>query len=151
MGSAIWPLLLEPWLGCAIYRQQERPPSRVGAVLKRSTPENCPKARRPSFCKKISRVATPLLAIIRSQRNLPLRSLSVRRPAILCFYYRASCNWNQSHRDRIRVKFPPLSSFTTCVRRYPLMKMKPPQRSHAWTFYVQAPGGFTIDVLASLA
>ena len=23
----------------------------------------------------------------------------------------------------------------------------PPQRSHAWTFYVQAPGGFTIEVL----
>jgi lactoylglutathione lyase len=24
----------------------------------------------------------------------------------------------------------------------------PPQRSHAWTFYVQAPGGFTVEVLA---
>ncbi|GCE51250.1 catechol 2,3-dioxygenase-like lactoylglutathione lyase family enzyme [Thermosporothrix hazakensis] len=24
----------------------------------------------------------------------------------------------------------------------------PPQRSHAWTFYIQAPGGFTIEVLA---
>lgn len=24
--------------------------------------------------------------------------------------------------------------------------VKPPQRSHAWTFYVQAPGGFTIEV-----
>ena len=23
---------------------------------------------------------------------------------------------------------------------------RPPQRSHAWTFYVQAPGGFTIEV-----
>ena len=23
----------------------------------------------------------------------------------------------------------------------------PPQRSHAWTFYVQAPGGFTVEVL----
>jgi catechol-2,3-dioxygenase len=26
--------------------------------------------------------------------------------------------------------------------------VEPPQRSHAWTFYVQAPGGFTIEVLA---
>jgi lactoylglutathione lyase len=24
----------------------------------------------------------------------------------------------------------------------------PPQRSHAWTFYFQAPGGFTIEVLS---
>ena len=24
----------------------------------------------------------------------------------------------------------------------------PPQRSHAWTFYVQAPGGFMVEVLA---
>ncbi len=24
----------------------------------------------------------------------------------------------------------------------------PPKRSHAWTFYVQAPGGFTVEVLA---
>ncbi|MDB5506068.1 MAG: hypothetical protein JWR75_706 [Devosia sp.] len=24
----------------------------------------------------------------------------------------------------------------------------PPQRSHGWTFYVQAPGGFTVEVLA---
>ena len=24
----------------------------------------------------------------------------------------------------------------------------PPQRAHAWTFYVQAPGGFTIEVAA---
>lgn len=24
----------------------------------------------------------------------------------------------------------------------------PPQRAHAWTFYVQAPGGFTVEVLA---
>jgi lactoylglutathione lyase len=24
----------------------------------------------------------------------------------------------------------------------------PPQRSHAWTFYVNAPGGFTIEVMA---
>jgi lactoylglutathione lyase len=28
-------------------------------------------------------------------------------------------------------------------------EVKPPQRSHAWTFYVQAPGGFTVEVLAS--
>ncbi|GHO70257.1 glyoxalase [Ktedonobacter sp. SOSP1-52] len=27
-------------------------------------------------------------------------------------------------------------------------EMKPPERSHAWTFYVQAPGGFLIEVLA---
>ena len=26
--------------------------------------------------------------------------------------------------------------------------VEPPQRSHAWTFYVQAPGGFTVEVLA---
>jgi lactoylglutathione lyase len=26
--------------------------------------------------------------------------------------------------------------------------VNPPQRSHAWTFYVQAPGGFTVEVLA---
>ncbi len=26
--------------------------------------------------------------------------------------------------------------------------INPPQRSHAWTFYVQAPGGFLIEVLA---
>jgi lactoylglutathione lyase len=25
--------------------------------------------------------------------------------------------------------------------------VEPPQRLHAWTFYVQAPGGFTIEVL----
>ncbi|RUT31727.1 VOC family protein [Paenibacillus zeisoli] len=25
--------------------------------------------------------------------------------------------------------------------------VSPPQRSHAWTFYVQAPGGFTVEVL----
>ena len=24
----------------------------------------------------------------------------------------------------------------------------PPERSHAWTFYVKAPGGFTVEVLA---
>ncbi|MCU6713109.1 VOC family protein [Paenibacillus sp. J5C_2022] len=24
----------------------------------------------------------------------------------------------------------------------------PPKRSHGWTFYVQAPGGFTVEVLA---
>src|SRR5690606_24190062 len=26
--------------------------------------------------------------------------------------------------------------------------VQPPQRLHAWTFYVQAPGGFTVEVLA---
>ncbi|RNB80141.1 VOC family protein [Brevibacillus fluminis] len=25
--------------------------------------------------------------------------------------------------------------------------VEPPQRSHAWTFYVRAPGGFTVEVL----
>jgi len=25
--------------------------------------------------------------------------------------------------------------------------VEPPQRHHAWTFYVQAPGGFTVEVL----
>jgi catechol 2,3-dioxygenase-like lactoylglutathione lyase family enzyme len=28
-------------------------------------------------------------------------------------------------------------------------EVKPPQRSHAWTFYVQAPGGFTIEVASA--
>jgi len=27
-------------------------------------------------------------------------------------------------------------------------EVKPPQRLHGWTFYVQAPGGFTVEVLA---
>ncbi len=26
--------------------------------------------------------------------------------------------------------------------------VEPPQRHHAWTFYVDAPGGFTVEVLA---
>lgn len=26
--------------------------------------------------------------------------------------------------------------------------VKPPQRLHAWTFYVQAPGGFTVEIMA---
>jgi catechol 2,3-dioxygenase-like lactoylglutathione lyase family enzyme len=26
--------------------------------------------------------------------------------------------------------------------------VQPPQRSHAWTFYVRAPGGFDVEVLA---
>ncbi|GBG06385.1 glyoxalase/bleomycin resistance/dioxygenase family protein [Paenibacillus agaridevorans] len=26
--------------------------------------------------------------------------------------------------------------------------VEPPQRSHGWTFYVEAPGGFTVEVLA---
>jgi catechol 2,3-dioxygenase-like lactoylglutathione lyase family enzyme len=26
--------------------------------------------------------------------------------------------------------------------------VKPPERHHAWTFYVEAPGGFTVEVLA---
>lgn len=25
--------------------------------------------------------------------------------------------------------------------------VEPPQQSHGWTFYVQAPGGFTVEVL----
>jgi len=24
----------------------------------------------------------------------------------------------------------------------------PPERHHAWTFYVQAPGGFTVEVMS---
>jgi lactoylglutathione lyase len=28
-------------------------------------------------------------------------------------------------------------------------EVKPPQRSHAWTFYVQAPGGFTVEVMCA--
>lgn len=27
-------------------------------------------------------------------------------------------------------------------------EVEPPQRSHAWTFYVVAPGGFTVEILA---
>ncbi|HEU5379734.1 MAG TPA: VOC family protein [Ktedonobacteraceae bacterium] len=27
-------------------------------------------------------------------------------------------------------------------------EVNPPQRSHAWTFYVQAPGGFTVEIAA---
>jgi catechol 2,3-dioxygenase-like lactoylglutathione lyase family enzyme len=27
--------------------------------------------------------------------------------------------------------------------------VEPPQRSHAWTFYVNAPGGFMVEVLAN--
>lgn len=26
--------------------------------------------------------------------------------------------------------------------------VEPPARHHAWTFYVQAPGGFTVEVMA---
>ena len=26
--------------------------------------------------------------------------------------------------------------------------VNPPERSHAWTFYVQAPGGFTVEVMS---
>jgi lactoylglutathione lyase len=26
--------------------------------------------------------------------------------------------------------------------------VKPPQRAHGWTFYVKAPGGFTVEVLS---
>jgi catechol 2,3-dioxygenase-like lactoylglutathione lyase family enzyme len=26
--------------------------------------------------------------------------------------------------------------------------VRPPERSHAWTFYVDAPGGFTVEVLS---
>jgi catechol 2,3-dioxygenase-like lactoylglutathione lyase family enzyme len=26
--------------------------------------------------------------------------------------------------------------------------VKPPQRSHAWTFYVQAPGGFMVEIMS---
>lgn len=29
-------------------------------------------------------------------------------------------------------------------------EIKPPQQAHAWTFYVKAPGGFTVEVLAWL-
>ncbi|NRD77048.1 VOC family protein [Bacillus sp. BRMEA1] len=27
--------------------------------------------------------------------------------------------------------------------------VNPPQRSHGWTFYIKAPGGFTVEVLSS--
>src|SRR5256714_14568302 len=99
MGSAISLPRMESWIGYAICEQQERPSSRVGVVLKRSTPENCLPRRRPSCCEKISRVATPLLATIRSPRNLPLKILSVRRSTIQCL----SCSplWFRSGRKRL--------------------------------------------------
>jgi len=28
-------------------------------------------------------------------------------------------------------------------------EVEPPQRSHAWTFYVNAPGGFLIEILSA--
>lgn len=28
-------------------------------------------------------------------------------------------------------------------------EVNPPQRSHAWTFYVQAPGGFTVEIMSA--
>src|SRR5260370_27391843 len=90
---------IESWSGYALCEQRERPFSRVGVVLKRSTQEKCLQARRPSFCKKISRVATPLLATLASPRNLPLRILSVRRSTIRCL----SCSplWFRSGRKRL--------------------------------------------------
>src|SRR6266568_7011275 len=89
MGSAIWPPRMASWIGCAICGQRERPSSRVGVVRKRSTPENCPKARRPSFCEQISS-ATPLLATLASPQTLHLRSLSVRRSAIRCLCWKGN-------------------------------------------------------------
>src|SRR6266487_499195 len=89
MGSAIWPPRMASWIGCAICGQRERPSSRVGVVRKRSTPENCPKARRPSFCEQISS-ATPLLATLVSPQTLHLRSLSVRRSAIRCLCWKGN-------------------------------------------------------------
>src|SRR5437763_5881242 len=99
MGSAIWLPRMESWTGYAICEQREGPSSRVGVVLKRSTQENCLQARRPSFCKKISRLATPLLATIRSLRNLPSRILSVLHSTILCLC--CSPQWFSSGRKHL--------------------------------------------------
>src|SRR6266516_4349856 len=90
MGSAIWVPRLESWLGCAICGQRERPPSRVGVVLKRSAQENCPKARRPSFCEKTPKVATLSLVTTASPRTRHLRSLSVQWSAIRCLCWKAN-------------------------------------------------------------
>src|SRR6266566_4173609 len=89
MGSAIWPPRMASWIGCAICGQRERPSSRVGVVRKRSTPENCPKARRPSFCEQISS-ATPLLATLASPQTLHLRNLSVRCSPIRCLCWKGN-------------------------------------------------------------
>src|SRR6266487_6299178 len=86
----MWAPCLESWLGCAICEQRERPPSHVGVVLKRSTSENCPQARRPSFCEKISRVATPSLAPMASPQTLHLRILSVRCSPIRCLCWKGN-------------------------------------------------------------
>src|SRR6266516_3054988 len=90
MGSAIWPHRMASWIGCAICGQREKPSSRVGVVRKRSTPENCPKARRPSFCEKTSKAATPSVATMASPRTRPLRSLSVQWSAIRCLCWKAN-------------------------------------------------------------
>src|SRR6266849_2474545 len=90
MGSATWAPRMESWIGCAICGQRERPPSRVGVVRKRSTQENCPKARRPSFCEKTSKAATLSLATLASQRTRHLRSLSVLRSAIQCLCWKGN-------------------------------------------------------------
>src|SRR6266700_2996365 len=90
MGSAIWPPRMASWIGCAICGQREKPSSRVGVVRKRSTPENCPKARRPSFCEKTSKAATPSVATMASPRTRPLRSLSVQWSAIRCLCWKAN-------------------------------------------------------------
>jgi hypothetical protein len=79
---------MESWIGCAICGQPERPPSRVCVVRKRSTQENCPQARRPSFCEKTSKVATLSLATLASQLTRHLKSLSVRRSAIQCLCWK---------------------------------------------------------------
>src|SRR6266849_9148654 len=88
MGSAMWAPSMESWIGCAICGQREKLSSRVGVVLKRSPQENCLQARRPSFCEKMSRMATPSLATMASPRTLHLRSLSVRWSAIHCLCWK---------------------------------------------------------------
>src|SRR6266516_1333152 len=90
MGSAMWAPRMELWIGCAICGQRGRQYSRVGVVLKRSTQENYPKARRPSFCEKKSRAATPSVATLASPRTLHLRSLSVRRSPIRCLCWKGN-------------------------------------------------------------
>src|SRR6266567_5027208 len=84
MGSAMWAPCMESWIGCAICEQRERPSSRVGVVLKRLTSGNCPKMRRPSCCKQISRTVTRSLATTASPQTLHLRHLSVRCSPIRC-------------------------------------------------------------------
>jgi hypothetical protein len=58
----MWAPRLGSWTGCAICGQRERPFSRVGVVLKRSTQENCLQATQPSGA-RINHGRQPLAGI----------------------------------------------------------------------------------------